>query len=77
MDKWKGAGFTQYFLYEPIAIKWWSDFNSSIRQNSYKNQWTSFKIFQAIVESGTDINDYEGLFKGEVKFSISSIDYLR
>lgn len=45
--------------------KWVTDFNSSDKAASYKKPWTTLKNIASYIESGTDVNAYEGLFDGE------------
>lgn len=45
--------------------KWVMDFNSSGKVQSYKKAWVTLKDINTYVESGSDSNAYEGLFKGE------------
>jgi len=45
--------------------KWVSDFNASDKIKAYKKVWTTLKDINSYVESGSDNNNYEGLFDGE------------
>ncbi|MFT4831104.1 MAG: putative AlkP superfamily pyrophosphatase or phosphodiesterase [Psychroserpens sp.] len=45
--------------------KWVMDFNASTIVEDYKKPWNTLKDIAAYLESGTDNNSYEGMFKGE------------
>lgn len=45
--------------------KWVIDFNSSDKVEQYKKPWTTAKEISTYVESGSDNNNYEGLFETE------------
>ena len=60
----EGSWITSTFYMKQLP-KWVNDFNSSGKAESYKIPWTSLKDISSYVESGSDINDYEGLFRGE------------
>ncbi|WP_209403997.1 alkaline phosphatase PafA [Pseudozobellia sp. WGM2] len=45
--------------------KWVQDLNSSNKLAKYKKPWDTLKKMKDYVESGTDNNNYEGLFEGE------------
>lgn len=63
--KKEGSWITSTY-YMPQLPKWVSDFNTSDKAESYKKSWTTLKDINTYVESGIDINNYEGLFKGEI-----------
>ncbi len=60
----EGKFITSSF-YMPKLPKWVDDFNASNAAEKYKKPWTTLKPIDSYVESGTDDNAYEGLFKGE------------
>lgn len=60
----EGKFITSTF-YMPKLPKWVDDFNASNAAEKYKKPWTTLKPIDSYVESGTDDNAYEGLFKGE------------
>lgn len=60
----EGSWITSTFYMNQLP-KWVSDFNASDKAASYKRSWTTLKNSSTYVESGTDANDYEGLFNGE------------
>lgn len=45
--------------------QWVSDFNASEVVEAYKKPWSTLKPIETYVESGLDVNKYEGKFKGE------------
>ncbi len=45
--------------------KWVNDFNASGKAMEYKKAWITAKPINTYLESGSDSNTYEGLFKGE------------
>lgn len=46
--------------------QWVKDHNSSDVVEAYKKSWTTLKPLETYLESGTDANNYEGKFKGEI-----------
>jgi len=44
---------------------WVKEFNSQKSVNQYKKPWTTLKDISTYIESGTDNNNYEGLFDGQ------------
>ncbi|QWX83047.1 alkaline phosphatase family protein [Cellulophaga sp. HaHaR_3_176] len=49
--------------------KWVADFNASDIAISYKKPWNTLKNINEYIQSGTDVNAYEGLFEGEMNSS--------
>jgi predicted AlkP superfamily pyrophosphatase or phosphodiesterase len=45
--------------------KWVNDFNESDAAENYKKPWTTLKNINTYLESGSDNNNYEGLFETE------------
>ncbi|WP_421812905.1 alkaline phosphatase PafA [Flagellimonas sp.] len=45
--------------------QWVADFNDSDKVEAYKKTWNTLKPIETYVESGLDVNNYEGLQKGE------------
>ncbi|WP_437398157.1 alkaline phosphatase PafA [Flagellimonas lutimaris] len=45
--------------------QWVEDFNTSNIVEAYKKPWNTLKPIETYVESGLDVNNYEGLQKGE------------
>src|SRR6056297_112726 len=45
--------------------QWVADFNASDKVEAYKKTWNTLKPIETYVESGLDMNNYEGLQKGE------------
>ncbi|MEC7262966.1 MAG: alkaline phosphatase PafA [Bacteroidota bacterium] len=45
--------------------QWVIDYNNSDAVEVYKKSWTTLRPITSYVESGTDANNYEGMFKGE------------
>ncbi|WP_026812307.1 alkaline phosphatase PafA [Arenibacter certesii] len=45
--------------------KWVKDFNDKRSVDTYKRTWSTLKDINTYVESGTDNNNYEGLWKGK------------
>ena len=45
--------------------QWVADFNASNTVENYKKPWNTLKPIETYVESGLDVNNYEGLQKGE------------
>ena len=45
--------------------QWVADFNASDKVEAYKKTWNTLKPIETYVESGLDVNNYEGLQKGE------------
>ncbi len=60
----EGKFITSSFYMSKLP-KWIDDFNSSNAAEKYKKPWTTLKPIDSYLESGTDDNAYEGLFKGE------------
>lgn len=55
--------------YMDALPQWVTDFNNSEAVEAYKKPWTTLKSIETYVESGTDANTYEGMFKGETTSS--------
>ncbi|WP_318343048.1 alkaline phosphatase PafA [Flagellimonas baculiformis] len=55
--------------YMDALPQWVVDFNNSDAVEVYKKPWTTLKPIETYVESGTDANTYEGMFKGETTSS--------
>lgn len=55
--------------YMDALPQWVTDFNNSDAVEAYKKPWTTLKPIETYVESGTDANTYEGMFKGETTSS--------
>ncbi len=51
--------------YMDALPQWVVDFNNSDAVEVYKKPWTTLKSIATYVESGSDANNYEGMFKGE------------
>ena len=51
--------------YMDALPQWVVDFNDSDAVEVYKKSWTTLKPIGTYLESGTDANTYEGMFKGE------------
>jgi len=60
----EGKWITSSYYMENLP-KWVADFNASNSVEKYKKSWTTLKDIGTYVESGSDNNVYEGLFKGE------------
>ncbi|BDW91825.1 alkaline phosphatase family protein [Flagellimonas marinaquae] len=54
---------SSYYMEE--LPQWVLDFNASDKVEEYKKPWTTLKPIETYVESGLDVNNYEGLQKGE------------
>lgn len=54
---------SSYYMKE--LPKWVRDFNSSDAVEKYKKPWTTAKVINSYMESGSDNNTYEGLFETE------------
>ncbi|MUH36323.1 alkaline phosphatase family protein [Zobellia amurskyensis] len=59
-----GAWITSSFYMDNLPV-WVDKFNSAKSIDAYKKPWKTLKNITEYVESGTDYNAYEGLFKGE------------
>lgn len=54
---------SSYYMEElPMWVKAWND-SDAVEQ--YKRDWTTLEPVETYTESGTDVNSYEGFFKGE------------
>ncbi|NNE02231.1 MAG: alkaline phosphatase family protein [Eudoraea sp.] len=53
--------------YRPDLPKWVTNFNASNKVERYKKSWNTLKDINTYVESGEDLNTYEGLFAGETE----------
>lgn len=51
--------------YMDALPQWVVDFNTSNAVEAYKKPWNTLKPIETYVESGLDVNNYEGLQKGE------------
>jgi len=60
--KWISSSF-----YMDDLPNWVKEFNTSDAAESYKKPWTTLRDISSYVESGSDNNTYEGLFKGETQ----------
>lgn len=60
----KGKWITSSYYMKELP-KWVNDFNASGRIKAYKKPWTSLKDINTYIESGSDNNEYEGLFEEE------------
>ncbi|MDT7828154.1 alkaline phosphatase PafA [Pricia sp. S334] len=60
----EGKFITSSFYMSELP-QWVEDFNTSDAAEKYKKPWTTLKPVDSYLESGTDKNKYEGLFKGE------------
>lgn len=60
----QGRFITSSFYMSKLP-KWVDDFNASKAASKYKKPWTTLKPIASYLESGTDKNNYEGLFDGE------------
>ncbi|MBS9461687.1 alkaline phosphatase family protein [Flagellimonas sp. 389] len=58
--KWISSSY-----YMPALPKWVMDFNASGKVKEYKKAWTTLKDIATYKESGSDKNNYEGLFEDE------------
>lgn len=54
---------SSYYMNE--LPKWVNDFNTSDAVEHYKKPWTTVKVINTYLESGSDNNTYEGLFETE------------
>ena len=45
--------------------KWVQDFNASAKAKSYLKEWNTLKPIETYIESGDDLNTYEGGFRGK------------
>tara|TARA_R110000868_G_scaffold291002_4_gene551329 strand:+ start:3551 stop:5254 length:1704 start_codon:yes stop_codon:yes gene_type:complete len=54
---------SSYYMNE--LPKWVSEFNSQKSVNQYKKPWTTLKDINTYKESGSDNNNYEGIFEGQ------------
>jgi len=54
---------SSYYMAE--LPQWVRDFNSQKSVDQYKKPWTTLKDINSYLESGTDNNQYEGLFDGQ------------
>ncbi|MBU2972888.1 alkaline phosphatase PafA [Zobellia sp. B3R18] len=59
-----GAWITSSFYMDKLPV-WVEKFNADKSVDTYKKPWKTLKKISEYVESGTDYNAYEGLFKGE------------
>tara|TARA_R110002050_G_scaffold286468_2_gene436910 strand:- start:24088 stop:25773 length:1686 start_codon:yes stop_codon:yes gene_type:complete len=64
----EGSWITSSFYMNELP-KWVVNFNASDRAESYNKTWTTLADISSYLESGSDANGYEGLFKGEVNSS--------
>ena len=64
----EGSWITSTYYMNELP-KWVADFNASDKAEVYKKPWTTLENISTYLESGTDVNGYEGLFKGEVNSS--------
>jgi predicted AlkP superfamily pyrophosphatase or phosphodiesterase len=62
----EGKWITSSFYMDDLP-NWVKEFNDSDAAESYKKPWTTLKDISSYVESGSDNNTYEGLFKGEIQ----------
>ncbi|MDV7140580.1 alkaline phosphatase PafA [Maribacter sp. TH_r10] len=60
----EGKWITSSFYMDELP-QWVMDFNASNVAESYKKQWSTIKDINTYLESGSDNNNYEGLFEGE------------
>ena len=60
----EGKWITSSYYMDQLP-KWVMDFNTSGKAQSYKKAWNTLKDIKEYKESGTDDNEYEGLFNGE------------
>ena len=60
----EGHWITSSFYMEELP-KWVQDFNKSGRAESYLKTWNTLYDIKSYVESGTDLNNYEGGFTGK------------
>lgn len=60
----KGHWISSSFYGENLP-KWVQDFNASDAVERYKKTWNTLKPIAEYVESGTDVNTYEGKLEGE------------
>ncbi len=51
--------------YMDALPQWVVDYNNSDAVKVYKKSWTTLRPIDSYAESGTDANNYEGMFKGE------------
>ncbi|MEZ4811546.1 MAG: alkaline phosphatase PafA [Allomuricauda sp.] len=51
--------------YMDALPQWVNDFNASNAVEAYKKPWTTLKPIDTYLESGTDVNAYEGMLEGE------------
>ncbi|UZH54293.1 alkaline phosphatase family protein [Salinimicrobium tongyeongense] len=62
--KGEGSWITSSF-YTTQLPQWVQKFNASGKAESYLKPWTTLADINTYIESGTDINDFEGGFKGK------------
>ncbi len=62
--KSEGNWVTSSFYMENLP-KWVNDYNGSRKVDQYKKTWSTLKPISSYLESGDDVNEYEGLFNGE------------
>lgn len=60
----EGRFITSSFYMDKLP-KWVEDFNASDAAEQYKKPWTTLKPINTYLESGSDKNNYEGVFDGE------------
>lgn len=66
--KEEGSWITSSYYMNELP-KWVLDFNASEKAEAYKKPWITLADMTTYLESGTDVNGYEGLFKGEIDSS--------
>ncbi|OEK07916.1 alkaline phosphatase [Flavivirga aquatica] len=62
--KGEGVWVTSSFYMEKLP-KWVSDFNASKKTESYLREWNTLYPIETYTESGSDLNIFEGGFKGK------------
>jgi len=58
--KWISSSF-----YMDALPEWVKNYNTSKKVDTYKKVWTTLKPINTYLESGSDVNAYEGIFMGE------------
>ncbi len=60
----EGKWITSTFYMNELP-KWVQDFNASAKAKSYLKEWNTLKPIETYIESGDDLNSYEGGFRGK------------
>ncbi|MAS21263.1 MAG: alkaline phosphatase [Leeuwenhoekiella sp.] len=60
----EGKWITSTFYMDQLP-KWVQEFNASAKAKNYLKEWNTLKPIETYVESGADLNTYEGGFRGK------------